>query len=102
MTTLQLIVANALVLLGSAAITLAVAGIIRIPDPQAKIHAAAKGMILGVLVILSATFFVCSSDVIVRAFLVGLFLLLTSPVGAHALAKLAAQLSEEVEVTSPQ
>lgn len=88
----RLILSDVFVIAGTLAMTLAVIGVLRIPNTHAKIHAAAKGVILGVLVILGAALFASPADVIVRAILVGFFLLLTSPVGAHVLAKLAAQL----------
>ena len=93
----RLILSDVFVIAGTLAMTLAVIGIVRIPNTHAKIHAAAKGVILGVLVVLSAALFASPADVVVRAILVGFFLLLTSPVGAHALAKLAVKLGDEID-----
>ena len=98
----RLILSDGFAIVGAIAITLAVIGVIRIPDAHAKIHAAAKGVTLGVLVVLGAALVASPLDVIVRAILVGVFLQITSPVGAHALAKLAAQLSDNIDVNSPQ
>lgn len=89
------LIADTLLILGTAAITLSIGGIIYLPDPYVKIHSASKALTLGVFLILLTSWVISEADVIGRAMLVGLFLLLTAPVGAHALARLEAQLRED-------
>lgn len=89
------LIGDVFLLLGTAAMTLAIRGIIRLPDPYAKIHSAAKALALGVFLTLMASWAISEAEVIGRAMLVGLFLLLTAPVGAHALARLEAQSQQD-------
>lgn len=93
----SLIVADIVVVAGTIALTLAVLGVLRIPDPNAKLHAATKGVVLGALVILAASIPGGSGDIIARAILVGVLLLTTSAASTHALGKLQARLAEPAE-----
>lgn len=94
MTEWQLIIGDVIVLLGTGALTLAVLGVLRIPEPNAKLHASSKGVVLGVLGVLAASVPGSDAAVVVRAVLVGILLLITASAGTHALAKLQAQISE--------
>ncbi len=88
---MSLFIADALLILGTTAITLSIGGIIYLPNLYAKIHSASKALVLGVFVILMASWASSDAEVIGRAMLVSLFLLFTAPVGTHALARLEAQ-----------
>jgi multicomponent Na+:H+ antiporter subunit G len=88
----RLFLADAIVLAGTIALTIAIAGQIRIPDVFAKIHAASKAVVLGVYVVLAASLATSGVDTILRALLVAIFLFLTSAVGSHALARLESVL----------
>lgn len=72
-------------LLGCAAISLALYGLVRVPDPAIKIHAASKGLVLGTLVILGACAIAEGTQALIPVGLVALFLLVTAPVATHAL-----------------
>ncbi len=80
---------DALVLLGLAVMTIGVLGLYRLPGLYLKLHAASKAVVLGVAALALST--VASGDpaVIARVVLIVGFLLLTSPVAAHAIARAA-------------
>lgn len=82
---------DALVILGLVIMTLGVYGVLRFPDIYTRIHAASKAVFLGVISILIATAFAGGADVVLRAILIGVFLLLTTPVAAHTIAQAAFQ-----------
>lgn len=83
-----MLAADALVILGLAALTLTVIGLLRMDDPYARVHATAKAVVLGTLAVVAASIFTCSWSVLLEAALVGLFVLLTSAVASHALVRL--------------
>lgn len=79
-----------LMLLGSAFMLLAGLGLVRMPDVFNRMQAATKGSTLGALLLMAAAMVHFGTlDVIVRAFLVVLFLFVTAPVAAHALSRAA-------------
>lgn len=81
-------VVDGFALLGAVMMTLSVGGMLRIPDPFGKMHAAAKAVVLGIAAMLAALAFTGELELIGRGLLVGVFLLFTAPAGAHALARL--------------
>lgn len=83
----RLVLADILVLSGTLVMAVGIAGILRLPDVQARIHSSAKIFVLGLILVLLATL---GADpvVVVRGLAVGAFLFVTTPVGAHALADL--------------
>ena len=83
------IVADALVLLGLAVTTLGVAGMFRMPDVYTELHAASKAVVLGVVAFLVASLAAGDSAVASRGILIAAFLILTTPVGAHVIARAA-------------
>ena len=83
--------ADALILLGAVVMTIGVVGVFRMPDVYTKIHAASKSVFLGVCSILVAVAISGDPAFIARAVLVGLLLVLTTPVAAHEIAKAAAR-----------
>ncbi len=88
---------NSLVILGLAIMTIGVYGVVRFPDIYTRIHAASKAVFLGVVSILAATCLAGGADVILRAILIGAFLLLTTPVASHAIARAAYQRDEPMK-----
>lgn len=63
-------------------------GLLRLPDVYSRLHAANKAVTLGTSSILLGVFFMSpASQEGLKALLCMLFLLLTAPAGAHALAK---------------
>lgn len=76
-----------LVALGVVVVTLGVVGMFRFPDVHTQLHAASKAVFLGVVAFLVASMATGEGPIIARAMLVSVFLVLTTPVGAHAIGK---------------
>jgi multicomponent Na+:H+ antiporter subunit G len=82
--------ATALVVTGSIFSFLAALGILRLPDLYTRMHAASKAGAVGAgLMLLGVALASLEGAVILRALLGILFLLLTTPVSAHLLARAA-------------
>lgn len=81
--------ADALVLLGLLVTTLGVLGMFRMPDVYTELHAASKAVVLGVVAFLVASVAARDAAVTSRALLIAVFLILTTPVGAHVIARAA-------------
>src|SRR5690606_40749253 len=78
--------ADALVLIGLVILTLAMWGVLRMPDLYTSLHAASKAAALGLAPILIAAG-IENRTILLRGLLVLGFLLLTTPVSSHALAR---------------
>ena len=94
MTEWRLFASDALVVLGTAAMTLALFGVVRGRDTNFKIHAGAKATVVGVLLVLSASVAGGGTALVARAFVVGFFLLLTAAASSHVLARLERRLRD--------
>ena len=81
--------ADVLVVAGLAVLTAAVIGLLRLPDPRARIHAASMAVAGGVGLVLAACVVAQPAATGARALLAAVFVFLTAPVGSHALARLA-------------
>lgn len=88
--------ADALVILGVAVITVGVYGMIRMPDTYTRLHAASKAVFLGVISLLAASVVTGQPAIILRVILIALFLLMTSPVSAHVIGQAAYRRGEEM------
>jgi multicomponent Na+:H+ antiporter subunit G len=82
-------VADGLIFLGSIVMTMGVIGMVRLPGVFLKQHAASKAVFLGVFSFLVAVMASGGPAIIARAGLIGLLLVLTTPVAAHEIAKAA-------------
>lgn len=83
-------VAAGLLLIGSLLSAVAALGILRFPDVYTRLHAASKAGPLGAgLILLAVAFAAADWAIAVRCVLGFLFLVLTSPVSAHLLARSA-------------
>ena len=89
--------ADALVVLGVFVMTLGVYGIIRLPDTYARLHAASKVVSLGVVSLLLASTVTGDPAVVFRVALIGAFLVVTTPVSAHVVARAAYLRGERME-----
>jgi multicomponent Na+:H+ antiporter subunit G len=89
--------ADALVILGIAVMTLGVYGIIWMPDVYNKLHAASKVVFLGVISLLVATAATGDPAFIYRLVVIGAFLLLTTPVSAHVIGRAAYLRQQRME-----
>jgi len=83
------VAADALVVLGIVVITLGVVGAYRLPDVYTQLHATGKAVFLGVIAFLVASIASGDGAIIARAALIAGFLILTTPVGAHVIARAA-------------
>lgn len=82
-------VADALVLLGLGVMTIGVVGVQRMPDVYMQLHAASKAVFLGIIAFVAASTATGDPAIIARGLLIAGFLLLTTPVSAHAVARAA-------------
>ena len=88
-------IAVLLVVLGLVVTTVGIYGIVWLPDVYNKLHASSKVVVLGLVSFLAAAAFATRDPaVVLRAALIGAFLLLTTPVSAHAIGR-AAYLREQ-------
>lgn len=83
------IVGSALVLLGLSLATIGLYGLLRKPDIFHQLHAAGLVTSAAVLLILLASVATGSAEIITSAILVGGFVLVTSPLSGHAVARAA-------------
>jgi len=88
------LLADALVVLGVLVMTVGVYGVVRMPDTYTRLHAASKTIILGMMPLLLASAFTEDRGVVLRVILIGLFILVTTPVSAHMVGR-AAYLRKE-------
>ena len=79
--------ADALVVLGVGIMTLGVYGVVRMPDVYTRLHAASKSVFLGVFSLAAASLVTGEPAIVARALLIGVVLLLTTPVSAHAIGR---------------
>ncbi|RYE36537.1 MAG: monovalent cation/H(+) antiporter subunit G [Hyphomicrobiales bacterium] len=87
--------AAAAVLLGAVFGLLAAIGIVRLPDLYTRLHAASKAGVVGSGLILVAVGLISTDGaVILRAILGIIFLLLSTPIAAHLLARAAYKAGE--------
>lgn len=90
--------ADALVVLALAVMTIGVWGLQRMPDVYTQLHATSKAVFLGVIAILAATALDGDGAVLARTILIAAALILTTPVSAHVVAG-AAYLRREPLLT---
>lgn len=79
-------IADALVVLGLLIFTVSLWGVLKMPDLFTSLHAASKGAALGLAPIIIAAG-LDDRTILLRGLLVLVFLLLTTPVGSHAIAR---------------
>ncbi len=91
------LLADALVILGVAIMTISVYGAFRMPDIYTRLHGTSKGVFLGVVSLLLASVVTGQRAIIARVVLIGVFLILTTPVSAHAIARAAYLRGERME-----
>lgn len=91
------IASDALVLLGVVVMTIGVYGLFRMPDVYTQLHAASKAVFLGVVALLVASVATREPAIVLRAALIAAFLVVTTPVAAHAVARAAFQRREPME-----
>lgn len=93
--------ADVLVILGVFGMTVGVYGIVRMPDIYNRLHAASKVVFLGVLSLLIASAVTNDARIISRVVLIGAFLILTTPVSAHVIARAAFLRGQKMKTPNP-
>lgn len=88
--------ADALVVAGTIVITVAVLGVLRLSDVYMKLHAAGKAAALGIAALAAAAIPATDAEIASRALLAAGFLLLTTPMSAHAIGLAAAETRERM------
>jgi len=87
--------ADVLLVLGVGVMTIGVYGLLRMPDVYTQLHASSKTVVFGVVAILVAGMIVSDArESAYRAVLIIAFLLLTTPVAAHSVARAAHMRNE--------
>lgn len=93
--------AAATVLLGAVFGLLAAIGIVRLPDLYTRLHAASKAGVVGSgLILIAVALISTDGSVLLRAILGIIFLLLSTPIAAHLLARAAYKAGELPTVTT--
>lgn len=83
-------VADALVLFGILIMRVGAYGVARLPDTYPKLHAAGKMVFLGTMPVLLATALIGGNkDVVLRVILIAFFLVVTTRVSVHMVARAA-------------
>lgn len=93
------VAADVLVVVGVVVVTLGVVGAYRLPDVYTQLHATGKAVFLGVIAFLVASLAAGDAAIAARAALVAGFLVLTTPVGAHVIAR--ASFAREEPMRTP-
>lgn len=91
------LLADLLVVLGLVVMTVAVYGAIRMPDIYTRLHATSKAVFLGVISFCVASIVTGDGAIIARVLLIAVFLVITTPVSAHAIARAAYLRREPME-----
>lgn len=67
---------------------IAAIGVLRLPDVLMRMHASTKAGVLGSsLILIGAAIYLQSGDITVRVIAIIVFLMLTSPIGAHMIGR---------------
>jgi multicomponent Na+:H+ antiporter subunit G len=93
---MRAVIADVLVVAGLLVVTIGVYGVARWRDVFLQLHAASKAGFLGVALLLAAAAVEGDGATVARAVLAIALLGLTSPVGAHAIARAAARRRAEL------
>ncbi len=88
------VVTDVLTVLGVAILTIAVYGVVRMPDVYTQLHAASKAGFLGVAALLAAVALQGDAASVARAVLIVGLLAFTTPVAAHAIGRAASRREE--------
>ena len=90
-------IADALVILGVFVMSVGVYGALRMPDVYTKLHAMSKAVFLGVVSLCAAAAVTGDPAIILRALLIAVFLLVTTPVSAFVIGRAAYLRGERMQ-----
>lgn len=79
--------------------TIGVYGMVRMPGTYMRLHAASKSVVLGVMPLLLASALTGDGGTVLRVTLIGVFLLLTTPVSAHMIGRAAYMRGEKMRAS---
>jgi multicomponent Na+:H+ antiporter subunit G len=88
---------DALVILALWVMTIGVYGVIRMPDTYTRLHATRKAAFLGVISLCVSSAVTGDPAIIYRAMLIAAFLLVTTPISAFVIARVAFLRGERME-----
>jgi len=88
------LLADALIVLGLAVITVGVYGVVRLPDVYTQLHAASKAAFLGAAALVASAAVEGDAATVTRAIVIVVLLTVTTPVAAHAIARAAHRREE--------
>jgi multicomponent Na+:H+ antiporter subunit G len=71
---------------------------VRLPDTYTRLHTTSKAVVLGVISLLAASVVTGDSEIVYRVLVIGIFLVLTTPVSAHVIARAAYWRGERMEL----
>jgi len=86
--------ADVLLVLGLALLTIGVYGVVRMPDVYTQLHAASKAGFIGIAALLLSSSLQGDGAMAARAVLIVLLLTVTTPVASHAVARAARRRGE--------
>ncbi len=89
-------IADALMLIGVLVMTIGVYGVVRMPSTYTRLHAASKAVVLGAMPLLLASALTGGKETVLRVVLIGVFLLLTTPVSSHMIGRAAYMRGEKM------
>lgn len=89
--------ADIVVLVGLAVMTMGTIGIITMPDIYTKLHAASKSIFLGVIIICVATLMANDIAFVLRVLVICAALVLTTPIASHVIGRAAYLEREHME-----
>ncbi|MDB4111635.1 monovalent cation/H(+) antiporter subunit G [Yoonia sp.] len=82
------IIISVFLLLGGFFALIAAIGVLRLPDVLTRMHASTKAGILGSsLILIGGAIYLQETEITVRVIAIILFLMLTSPIGAHMIGR---------------
>lgn len=81
------IFAMMLMLAGLVTLTISVLGAFRLPTAYLRLHAAGKGVVFGVMLILAGSIGTADPAIVARAAIIAIILLLTAPTSAHVIGR---------------
>ena len=82
------VVIGLFLLVGGFFALVAAVGVLRLPDVLTRMHASTKAGILGSsLILIGGAFYLSEAEITVRVIAIILFLMLTSPIGAHMIGR---------------
>lgn len=91
------IIFDIMLLVSCAVMTLGIIGILRMPDVYTKLHGASKSVFLGVVLLCISSSVIATPEMNMRLILIGLLVVLTTPLASHVIGRAAYFMHEQME-----